>query len=444
MTVFTGAAGDDSILGTSQGDDFHLEQGGDDTAVGGGGADIFYLGAAFSGADQLDGGAKDDILRLDGDYSAGVVLTATTIRGIEFIEMAADHSYDISGLTDANLSGVASGRHIFFDAHQLGAGDSVRIDGSLLTRGLLVAGGAGNDRMIGGSGSDAFVGNGGHDTMIGGGGADTFNLNSEQTVAKGGDGDDVFQVDFPAQLGRGKIDGGAGFDTLEFTSFSGADKEVFGGRNFRAVEKLTFNNGPYNVTLADGNVAAGQVLIVDAHLTTSFAFDGSAETDGAFQVMGARAGGQFSISHLKGGSGDDTLIGSGHDNIVGGAGDDVLSGGRGRIDGGAGADRIDSGHDVLVYHSAADSTAGAMDVVSGAGRGDTFDLQAIDADTTAAGDQAFHLAGAFSGQAGELVLTFDADRHFTLLQGDVDGDGVGDLVIELKGGDFTGFDSFVL
>ena len=68
-------------------------------------------------------------------------------------------------------------------------------------------------------------------------------------------------------------------------------------------------------------------------------------------------------------------------------------------------------------------------------------LAAIDADTGAAGDQAFHLVGAFSGAAGELVVVYNAASGRTLIQGDVDGDGQADLSIAVQGDhhDFTNF-----
>ena len=85
MTVFTGTSGDDSILGTSAGDDFHLEQGGEDSADGGAGIDVFYLGAGFDAGDRIDGGADNDFLVLEGDYSAGLVFTAQSMVNVETI-----------------------------------------------------------------------------------------------------------------------------------------------------------------------------------------------------------------------------------------------------------------------------------------------------------------------------------------------------------------------
>jgi hypothetical protein len=62
---------------------------------------------------------------------------------------------------------------------------------------------------------------------------------------------------------------------------------------------------------------------------------------------------------------------------------------------------------------------------------DVMDLRAIDADKTAAGDQAFTFIGdaAFSHHAGELRATFAGNG--TLVSGDMDGDGRADFQIGL-------------
>ena len=75
---------------------------------------------------------------------------------------------------------------------------------------------------------------------------------------------------------------------------------------------------------------------------------------------------------------------------------------------------------------------------------DTIDLKKVDADTTRGGNQAFHLVSNFTGEAGELMLDFQAGPNRTLLRGDVDGDGAADLTVVLSGGNYTGFTGFVL
>jgi serralysin len=140
--------------------------------------------------------------------------------------------------------------------------------------------------------------------------------------------------------------------------------------------------------------------------------------------------------HLHGGPGDDLLFGdSGRDRLIGGDGPDSISGNRGHdvFVGGGGADILgpfgDSRADRMLYKSVTDSTPHASDKIVGFEVGlDIVDLQRIDAISSTAGDEAFHWIGgdAFHQQAGEL--RYDGD----LLQGDVDGDGIADLQIEIR------------
>ena len=133
---------------------------------------------------------------------------------------------------------------------------------------------------------------------------------------------------------------------------------------------------------------------------------------------------------LQGHGGDDSLNGGGADDTLeGGAGADVLTGG--------------TGDDSFVFAKLGASTAAHPDLITDLESGDAIDLSAIDADTGAAGDQAFVQVGGFTGHAGELTLTYDSGAGETLLEGDVDGDGQADLAIRLTG-DQTGFTGIVL
>ncbi|HEX8447962.1 MAG TPA: M10 family metallopeptidase C-terminal domain-containing protein [Allosphingosinicella sp.] len=82
--------------------------------------------------------------------------------------------------------------------------------------------------------------------------------------------------------------------------------------------------------------------------------------------------------------------------------------------------------------SESDSTASAMDrIVDFAAGSDKIDLSRIDADSAAAGDQAFSWIGsnAFSGSAGQLRAYQDGGSWF--VEGDTDGNGSADFVIML-------------
>jgi Ca2+-binding RTX toxin-like protein len=127
-----------------------------------------------------------------------------------------------------------------------------------------------------------------------------------------------------------------------------------------------------------------------------------------------------------------------------GKANDVVKGG-GQADlihGNLGADQLtgNGGADTFRYQSSSESTTGSMDhILDFAAGTDKIDLSHIDADTVAGGDQAFAWIGsnAFSGSAGQLRAYQDGASWF--VEGDTDGNGVADLVIQLTvtGGPLT-------
>jgi Ca2+-binding RTX toxin-like protein len=125
---------------------------------------------------------------------------------------------------------------------------------------------------------------------------------------------------------------------------------------------------------------------------------------------------------LLGGAANDRLFGDdGRDTLIGGAGRDVLTGG---------ADA-----DTFQFRSITESPAGATarDSIVGFEAGlDVIDLTRIDANTNTAGNQAFTFigTGAFTGVAGQLRVLAGAN---SVLQGDVNGDGVADFEVQLNG-----------
>jgi hypothetical protein len=87
---------------------------------------------------------------------------------------------------------------------------------------------------------------------------------------------------------------------------------------------------------------------------------------------------------------------------------------------------------VFQYNNSAESTASSMDqILDFAAGSDRIDLGRIDADTLAAGNQAFSWIGsnAFTGSAGQLRAYEQGGTWF--VEGDTNGDGAADLVIAL-------------
>ena len=114
---------------------------------------------------------------------------------------SAEHTFDLTTF-----------RAIVVDARS--GDDIVRIDDAngafTTTKATTIAGGNGNDTLVGGSGAETFDGGRGNDVADGNGGADTAFL---------GSGDDVFVWD-PGD-GSDRFEGGAGSDTMAFNGAGG-------------------------------------------------------------------------------------------------------------------------------------------------------------------------------------------------------------------------------
>ncbi|HEX3675679.1 MAG TPA: calcium-binding protein [Rhizomicrobium sp.] len=326
--ILVGGAGNDSLTGGAGNDTFDLSHGGEDTATGGAGKDVFIMGAAFDAGDRIDGGVDGgdgkNVLRLDGNYAAGVTLVANTIQNIESFQFDVGHNYK---LTVAGANFVA-GQAVFVDASLLGSGNELTFDGSAADPHFKFTGGAGNDVLTGGSSNDIFdLKYGGNDTASGGGGHDVFEMGS------------TFN-------GADRIDGGAGDDTVELTGMGGASSITFGATTMVNVETLLLDTGHnYTMTTNDATVAAGATLLVrgeNIDAGHSLVFNGAAETDGSFIIRGGAGN-----DTLTGGAQADTfnLLTGGNDKVHGGGGDDTIAMGATLtaadcLDGGAGNDTV--------------------------------------------------------------------------------------------------------
>ena len=374
----------DTFVGEAGNDIFDLQQSREGTeADGGAGADVFNFGGALKQFDHVDGGDGQDVLNLDGgntgDHSPyfqpmflpigwvpppvvnpqGLFLNPDSLTNIEKVVMAGGSSYGFA-LQDAN---VLAGKTMTFDASALGANDQLYIDAVMVTSGRLdVIGGAGDDIVRFSSGGETFTRGAGNDSVIVG-----FGLSADD-----------------------RLDGGTGTDQLILNGdYSGLVLAPTTVVNFETL-KLTGQHN-YNITTADGTVAAGQTLTVLAGglpPNKSVTFDGHKETDGSFNITGGAG-----ADHLTGGLNADTINGGGGDDIItGGRGGDTLTGGPG----------VDTFH----FNGPLDSTVAAPDLITDFTHTDRIDLSAIDADTTTGGDQAFHM-GATAGHAGDIQFHYD-------------------------------------
>lgn len=141
----------------------------------------------------------------------------------------------------------------------------------------------------------------------------------------------------------------------------------------------------------------------------------------SFQNVGIAYG--TVIEDAVGGSQRDYLVGNHVANkLSGNGGNDVLNGleGNDTLSGGAGADEFRF------------TALGGSDRITDYAQGvDRLNLSEIDANTGVANDQAFVLVGAFTGAAGQAVLSYAGG--VSTLRLDVNGDGTSDLDIVMNG-----------
>ena len=405
-----GGTGNDTITGNSANNLINASRGGNDTLSGMGGDDGFYFGAALTSADQVDGGLGRDQVGLQGNYGTfgggGLAwqLGAFNLTNVEQLVLmsGADARFgDVSGsfysynlqTDDAN---VANGQQLIVTFNSLRAGENVRFDGHFESNGsFLTYGGLGNDTLIGGQQNDGFFFGAGNRWGAG-----------DSVDGQGGTLD---------QLGLQGLYAGASALTFGATQITGIEMIVLisGG-------DVRFGSGglgySYNLTMNNGNVAVGATMTIQGNLLRSdevLTFNGSAELDGQFIVYGGAAN-----DTIIGGSGADTLLGrDGNDTLHGGLGADILYGG--------------NGNDVFDYDTVAESTTGSIDMIADFAAGDLIDLRGIDAIAGGA-DSAFTFIGsaAFSGggaSAGQLRVVNSGP--YSVIQGDVNGDGVADFVL---------------
>lgn len=139
--------------------------------------------------------------------------------------------------------------------------------------------------------------------------------------------------------------------------------------------------------------------------------------------------GQLGDDEIDGGGGNDTIFGGGdRDTLSGGIGNDILSGGADSDDliGGAGAD-------IFRYYLVTESTLADSDKIKDfkGSEGDKIDLSLIDANYLDGENNAFVISSSFTMVAGQLVISSSSSGVYWA-RGDVNGDGIADLQIEVR------------
>jgi Ca2+-binding RTX toxin-like protein len=484
-----GSAGSDTILG-GDGDDTINPLGGDasnDVISTGPGRDTISLNFtnSFGSLTITDFRPYDDVVLMNKSNTNGIVTTVGvdadldgladdtvitfalgTIRLLDFIPCdylgsgaddvisAPFYGGAVYGLAgNDSLSGTqGSGRFFGGDGDDTirAANGSTTIDGGAGNDSL--SDNSGNDVLIGGPGDDTIYQRHGVDTINGGDGNDWINaaidlaLGLEGPTIVAGSGNDV--IDLVGS--KGSVDAGAGDDLVRLFYFAAPNGLAYleGGSGQDTLNAATANITSNRATYVSATKILG-MLGPQYYFVSGFEqidFTPNADTvsgwePGVAYALGdgndwfadySPSGAAAAHDSVSGGAGNDALYGlAGNDSLDGGAGVDLLIGGDGAdtLIGGAGGDWMGggAGADVFRYLAVSDSNAaqGFDAVAQFEASLDRIDLAAIDANTGAAGDQAFTIGALAAGQAGRLQITTTAG--YTLVEGDVNGDGVADI-----------------
>jgi Ca2+-binding RTX toxin-like protein len=320
--ILDGGTGNDTLSG-GNGNDQIATGAGIDTVTGGAGNDIVDAASFLTSAERIDGGLGDDTLKLDGDYSGGVVFTTTTVTNIETLLLADGDSYKIT-LNDAT---VAANAMLTVDASALTGGNAVILNGASEKSGsLFLIGGAGDDALTGGGGIDAFGGSLGADTINGGGNIDvlsyensaagvTIDLNLAGAQGGGGDGAGDVISNIENLIGSKLADDLTG-NALANTIVGGDSGDLIDGGGGNDTASYLGSDAGVTVDLTL-TVQSGSGHANGDKLTSIENLTGSDLADSLTGDAGANV--------LNGADGDDTLIGgAGADTLIGGTGSDVF------------------------------------------------------------------------------------------------------------------------
>ncbi len=403
--ALSGTTGSDTVTAPTPGATLDLSQGGNDTATGSTGNEVFYFGGAMTGGDRVDGGAgANDQIGIRGDYTGGnaLVFGATTITNVESLAALPGFSYSIT-THDAN---VAPGQRLIVYAGQLGAFDNFTFNGAAENDGrFLVYAGRGIDSVTTGGGNDGIYF-----------GPGNFNPTTD-VVNAGAGGNDQVGLD--------------GDYTITVTTANFIGVEVIA-----LLPGLVDDPGRYTITIADNWIDAGQQKVVSGtQVTTALTIDGSAETNGSLRILAGTVG--------------DRLTGTaGADFIFGGGGADVITGG--------------GGADLFFYDYVSDSTGENYDRLLGFEAIDKISVfgltvTGVDATVTSGSLSTGSIDAGLTAALGAAQLGANRAVVFTPTAGTlsgsaflvIDGNGIAgyqagqDLVIELVGASAVGLGQFV-
>ena len=393
--------GNDTVYG-SDGNDIIYGNDGNDAIYAGIGNDITYGG---DGNDILDGGEGDDFLCggegndtyiFGRNYGTDIISDS---EGVSTIKMAEGISLDeldiVSVGEDVVITIKGSGDKLIINGfaenpdnyildiggesvslkNSITADESEFLSGSeendyIVNEGsFIIAGGSGDDRIIGTDNDEIVFGDSGNDQLLTGDADDIIFGGSGDDYVNGGNGNDMID----GGSGNDFIDGGAGDDTYFFNPGYGNDSikdsegtnaimfaDGFTASGIKAYRSnwndllITFdgfedtltiknycidkNARNFTLVFADGTVV--EAAAKDSPLRKIYGTDGSEYMESIYDD-GIVNDAQESNDQIVGSDGNDMLYGGdGDERITGKAGDDILDGGMGNdyLNGGSGND----------------------------------------------------------------------------------------------------------
>jgi Ca2+-binding RTX toxin-like protein len=378
------------------------------TITGNSAANILDGGA---GSDTLIGGLGDDTYIVD---VAGDVVTELASEGTDTVKASLSYTLG-TNVENLTLTGTAA------------------INGTGNSLGNTITGNSAANILNGGAGNDALDGSGGADTLTGGLGDDTYivDVAGDKVKELADEGNDTVKASLSYVLGANvenltltgtaAINGWGNSLNNTITGNSAANILIGGAGN----DVLDGCGGADTLTGGLGD----DTYIVDVawDVVTELANEGTDTVKASLSytlsanVENLTLTGTAAINGT-GNSLNNTITGNSAANILnGGAGSDYLTGGL--------------GGDIFIFTVVSDSISAAMDRIADFSwaSGDYIDLTRIDANSALAGDQAFSFVTAFSKQAGQATLTYNAWNDTTTFRGDVNGDGVADFVLQING-----------
>ena len=445
-TIFYGETVGETVIGGSLDDNFY-GYGGADFLHGEDGDDMLNGGA---GIDELYGGGDDD--RLYGGASADVLLGGDGddrldggVSDDQLLGGLGDDTYVIDSINDLITESSGQGVDTIQTTVSYILGNHIE-NGTLLGAAAInLTGNAQNNLLIGNNAANVLDGgSGGADEMRGGFGDDRYYLNSTSDVV----------VELAGQ-GYDRVYCNNNFDAstqdIEYIVMTGSLSRNLTGNG---LDNEMYGNDGVNILIGAGGDdyldgggggdemrggTGDDVFVVNASTDVVIELAGEGRDSVRTSVSFNLSGTNVEDAELTG-SLDRNLIGSAEANTLegnDGANTLVGAGGADILTGGAGVDRFD-------FNAVAETSWNAYDRITDLETTDIIDLASIDANTMVVGNQSFILVAAFTvGQAGQLRVVYSSTSGDTYVQGDVDGDAVGDFRIRLTG-DHSGFTNFVL